>query len=214
MQLHESHTEFLQNHFPGRRFRRGLLGVRGSHNQSQKFGVNSQALVWRSFGVAQAFRNSVTLQQSRFIFPLFILSWGLTQQSKCANSEFWEAWTWPQLDFCPCWGWTLWDPSIPNLSLSVSSLCYGSKCLFWIPSIISNNYFEYLSSRLSILPGGILGLFSWRVEEENGTIVWDLFSPPSFWLHSHPGDRVNIDNEKSSLVLHELKKFSLESPGF
>lgn len=49
----------------------------------------------------------------------------------------------------------------------------------------------------------------------NATIVWDLFSPGSFWLRSQLGDKANIDTmERSSLTLHQFQNFRLESQDF
>lgn len=102
------------------------LGLPGSQIQGQKLGVSSQGLIWRSFGVAQEFCSNpgLSLLYLSLAFP------GAPPSSKCAKSEFWEAWTRPQLDFC-----SFWDGGIPNFS-----------CLAWEQTFLwnfINNYQQF-----------------------------------------------------------------------
>lgn len=90
----------------------------GSQIQSQKLGVSSPSF--------QEFCHSSAIHiYLSFIYPFL----GPQAAAKCANSEFWEGWTPPQLDFCPS-GIDEF-PTFPFLSAASGT---GDKHLFEIPS--------------------------------------------------------------------------------
>lgn len=211
-----SHSEFQAwKNISGSRFSPGdssavagmCLGVRGSQIQSQKFGVSCQGLIWRSFGVAQVFRNSVTAAiqvylslcaSEPFLGPHPAAKVQTVNSGRPGHSHSWT--------FVLAWDGPSGIDEFPTFSFLSAATGMGANVYF---------KFQLPGSQLWILPGGILGLFSWGIEEEGaagkGTIFWDLFSPrytPS-WGQSrywHKG--------KITINTSWIQKFCSESQGF
>lgn len=114
-------------------------GERESQPESEiwgKFSSFGLEKLWSCPGF-QEFCHSAAIQvYLSFIYPFL----GPHPAKQMCKQWILGGWTRPQLDFCPCWGWTLWAPSIPNLSLSVSSSAMGA-----------NVYFEFHQSFQTIL---------------------------------------------------------------